>query len=252
MVIQYDPVVAPPCVQQAQRGTFALYKWILARKWGNPAIYVRRIKDDLDGLPTDGSFKPREPNPYEIVSCRPKDNKPGNSYSIHGDGRAMDVGMPIVNGSYQKYIGDTIAALMIKYSEQLKIQSMVFHEHDWNPRDGWTSFGGSNHRDHIHIEQNWEGSRLSEAQILTILSQEDNDLPYSEKDLKRIIGETIDSRLDEIQDQAKRAIDSRLGEIHEQVKRAIRQVENTSAAELQRLRGIDDIEVRLQEIENKL
>ena len=179
MSVHYDPVQADPpavaCAEHAQPGTFALYRWIMGRQWAG--YMPRRIAGA-------GTLHDRE-----LIACRPKDNVPGNSYSLHADGRAMDVGMPTIDGQYRKVCGDAIWRFCVDHQDALGIQSIVFWEHDLDSDGNTTPFGGSNHHDHIHIEQNKAGAGLSAAQILQIVQPEEEPLPFTEQQLRAIIRE---------------------------------------------------------------
>ena len=177
MSVRYDPVQADPpavaCAEHAMPGTFALYQWIMGRQWAG--YQPRRIAGA-------GDLHDRE-----LVACRPKDNVPGNSYSLHADGRAMDVGMPTIDGQYRKVCGDAIWRFCFDHREALGIQSMVFWEHDLDSDGNTTPFGGSNHHDHIHIEQNKAGAALTAAQVLLIVEPEEDPLPFTEQQLRDIV-----------------------------------------------------------------
>ena len=192
MSVHYDPVEAPavPCAEHALPGTFALYQWIMGQSWAGQR--PRRIAGA-------GTLHDRE-----LIACRPKDNVPGNSYSIHADGRAMDVGIPIVNGAYVKPVGDAIWRFCADHQDALGIQSMVFWEHDLDSDGNTTPFDGSNHHDHIHIEQNKAGAALTAAQILQIVQPPEEDpLPFTETELRKIIREETKRAADAAIDQLK-------------------------------------------------
>ena len=181
MSVHYDPVQADPpavaCAEHAQPGTFALYRWIMGRQW------VGHLPRRIAGA---GTIHDRE-----LVACRPKDNVPGNSYSLHADGRAGDVGMPIVDGAYVKAVGDAIWRFLHDHREALGIQSMVFWEHDLDADGNTTPFGGSNHHDHLHFEQNLAGAALTEAQVLSIVQPEEDSLPFTEEQLIAIVRKSV-------------------------------------------------------------
>jgi hypothetical protein len=90
--------------------------------------------------------------------------------SVHSEGRAGDVGVPVLSGS----VGDRVANYLVRNAPLFGIQQVIWDRHDWNSHTRiWTTYshpGGSNvtldHRDHIHFEQCRQAARtLTPAMI---------------------------------------------------------------------------------------
>lgn len=103
-----------------------------------------------------------------IYNCR--DVRGGNTTSLHGEGRAGDLG---VNPDAAGY-GWEAADLLRLNSHELGIQCIIWDRHIWSgsyPHAGWRDYRGSNpHVDHLHVElSRWMADRLTAEHIVAVL-----------------------------------------------------------------------------------
>lgn len=100
-------------------------------------------------------------------NCRPINGDPTKPVSVHGDGRADDLGSPIVDGAFDTAPGYAVADFLIRYCVELQVQAIVFDRRSWRPNrlPGWRAYSGPSHVDHLHFEQNLAGAALSPAEI---------------------------------------------------------------------------------------
>jgi len=103
-----------------------------------------------------GIFNPRV--------IRGTENKTPPRWSIHAEGRAVDIGVSMQPAG--EVIGDEIADWLTVHAANLGIQYFIWNRQSWSHSRGWTAFrGGSGaHRDHLHIEQ----TRLAAATLSEI------------------------------------------------------------------------------------
>lgn len=84
-----------------------------------------------------------------------------NSMSLHGVGRALDIMIPMSNGSADNDAGDPIAHYLIEHAEEMGIQMIIWDQSIWrsnrNPRQ-YALASGNPHIDHLHVELNQEGA----------------------------------------------------------------------------------------------
>ena len=110
---------------------------------------------------------------WGIYNCRPV--RGGSTLSHHAEGRAMDPGIPLVNGRANRAVGDPIAATLIEHAWELGLDHLI-----WNGRSysadhpaGRLYTGATptiRHEDHIHAGQTWAAARsLTEPDIRTTL-----------------------------------------------------------------------------------
>lgn len=102
-----------------------------------------------------------------IYNCR--NVRGGTTKSLHGEGRACDLGNP-VGAAWQQQLAD----LLVDHSAELEIQCVIFDRLIWSnsrPNKGWRRYGGPNpHQNHIHAELTWEGARgLTAERIQEVL-----------------------------------------------------------------------------------
>ena len=83
--------------------------------------------------------------------------------SVHGDGRALDIMIPLVNGGANSTVGNPIANWLVRNAQALGLQYLIWNRVQWS--GGKTSgrkdasYGGPNpHIDHIHAELNRDGA----------------------------------------------------------------------------------------------
>lgn len=103
-----------------------------------------------------------------IYNCRPV--RGGTAPSLHGEGRAGDLGVRPYGASY----GDAYAQALVDHSAELGIQLVIWERRIWSgskPDAGWRDYGGvSPHTDHIHAELSREAARsLTVARIEDVL-----------------------------------------------------------------------------------
>lgn len=182
--MRVDPVHAPPCSGGMQPGTQALALWI--QQPGQP--WTVRILS-----PTGNGY-----------NCRTIAGS--TRYSLHADGRAYDVGCPVnTNGvGYQTTCLDPLARWLVEMADPLGIQEIVWNRQVWSPARGWHAYSGSSsHEDHLHFAQNDAGAALTPAQILAIVQPEEDPLPFTETELRKIVREETTRAADAAIDQLK-------------------------------------------------
>lgn len=122
--------------------------------------------------------------PGNGYNCRPVNHDPSNPPSVHGSGRADDLGMPLLlDGRYVEYgtdgavfdtsVGDRCSEFLTANCADpeyggLGVQYIVFNRRSWSPNrvPGWRAYTGSlSHVDHLHFEQNRLGAEMTPAQI---------------------------------------------------------------------------------------
>lgn len=91
-----------------------------------------------------------------IYMCR--DLSGGDVLSIHSCGRAIDLGIPLVNGKANKALGDPVVIFLDKYANEFGIQGQIWNRvrYDVITPKGRTYTGPQPHYDHNHIEQRSE------------------------------------------------------------------------------------------------
>ncbi len=127
---------ATSCTGRAADGAKALMSWFL------------------------GAYSGRGARNLGIYNCR---NIPGSSsLSLHGEGRATDLGVPVGAGWAQ-----TLADALVANSRELGIQLVIYRRKVWSgryPNSGWRAYTGSNpHTDHLHVELSWHAARTLTA-----------------------------------------------------------------------------------------
>jgi hypothetical protein len=87
-----------------------------------------------------------------IYNCR--DVRGATTPSIHGEGRAGDI------GPADKKQGDEIATWLISNARAYQIQRIIWYRRIWDYAKGWREYTGLHpHTDHVHFEQNWDGAK---------------------------------------------------------------------------------------------
>ena len=88
-----------------------------------------------------------------IYNCRTV--RGGRTTSIHGEGRAVDLGVR----PYSARWGWALANALVAMSKELGIQCVIWDRKIWSsayPHSGFRRYSGVNpHRDHIHLELTW-------------------------------------------------------------------------------------------------
>lgn len=136
-----------------------------------------------------------------IYNCRPSSG--GGGLSTHGEGRGWDCRCNAFDPA-QKAAGDRLATLLIKYHKQLGVQRIIWNRKQTDVRSGmgtWRAYGGASpHTDHLHIELCWSSARdnpLTETYVKQVLSEGEDDLPYTEAQLRGFIRDEVRAVLDE-------------------------------------------------------
>ncbi|GAA5104849.1 peptidoglycan-binding domain-containing protein [Haloechinothrix salitolerans] len=96
-----------------------------------------------------------------IYNCR---GIPGTkSTSLHGEGRAADLGVPVGAGWAQ-----VLADKLVANSAELGIQCVIYNRRIWSgsyPHAGWRPYNGTHpHTDHLHVEHSWHSARTLTAE----------------------------------------------------------------------------------------
>lgn len=102
----------------------------------------------------------------QIYSCRSV--RGGSSTSLHSEGRAIDLFIPVAAGwTADNARGDRIADWLIDNATQLGIQYLIWDRSVWRASGGQPRHrcyrGESPHVDHIHIEISWAAARRETA-----------------------------------------------------------------------------------------
>ena len=130
---------------------------------------------------------------YGIYNCRK--NTANDSMSVHGEGRAIDVGFPVVTGGHAE--AHALCAWLVSHSSGLGIQFLVYWERKWGCSYGWDLYGGSNkHHDHVHVEVKWshalDASKITDyLASLDVSVKPEDDLPYTKDELKDIFKDAL-------------------------------------------------------------
>lgn len=105
-----------------------------------------------------------------VYNCRPV--RGGTSLSLHGEGRAGDL------GSTDKALHDEVFAALIAAAEDLGIQEVISWERRWDSisRQVKPYDGKSLHKDHVHVGQCWAAAKsVTTQQVRAALAGEEED-----------------------------------------------------------------------------
>lgn len=91
-----------------------------------------------------------------IYNCR--DSSGGGGLSIHSCGRAIDLGIPLLNGKANTALGDPVVVFLDKYAYEFGIHGQIWNKvrYDLISPKGRVYTGPHPHYDHNHIEQRLE------------------------------------------------------------------------------------------------
>jgi hypothetical protein len=95
----------------------------------------------------------------------------GSTTSLHGEGRALDWGMPMVGGRGSP-AGHELVRRLGENGQRLGIQAIIYDRQIWSARspDGRPYTGQHPHYDHLHIELTWNAARnLTLATLRSVL-----------------------------------------------------------------------------------
>ena len=143
ILVGYTPASA--CTGSASPGARALMDWFL---------------DTYPAGRNDG-----------IYNCRPM--RGGTLFSIHAEGRAVDLGTPLTGGP--PAWGTDLARQLVDNSAELGVQCVIWDRRIWSgarPAEGWRPYGGVDpHDTHLHVELTRAAGRdLTVATISDVLA----------------------------------------------------------------------------------
>ena len=121
---------ATQCSGSAQPGAQALMRWIIEE------------------------FGDKGAQNWGIYNCRTV--RGGATTSLHGEGRALDVGFPVGDPD-----GDRLLKRLLKAPGRLGIQAIIYERKIYSAKSpgGRYYTGVAPHYDHLHIELTWEAAR---------------------------------------------------------------------------------------------
>jgi hypothetical protein len=125
-----------------------------------------------------GAYRTRGGRNLGIYNCR---NVAGSATtSLHGEGRAADLGVP-VGASWAQ----TLANQLVARSAELGVQCVIYNRRIWSgsyPHAGWRPYKGSHpHTDHLHVELTRNAARtLTAARIQRALTGSGSTAPMPE------------------------------------------------------------------------
>jgi hypothetical protein len=151
--IGYEP--ARSCTSSATTGARSLMAWFL------------------------GAYSGQGGRNLGIYNCR---SVAGSSTtSLHGEGRAADLGVPVGAGWAQ-----TLADRLVAFSAELGIQCVIYNRRIWSgsyPHAGWRPYNGTHpHTDHLHVELSWHAAgTLTAERVQQVLGGETGGQPAPPK-----------------------------------------------------------------------
>jgi hypothetical protein len=94
---------------------------------------------------------------YGIFNCRTVRGR--STPSMHGDGRAADLGAN-ANDARHRALADQFCAFLVWAGPHIGMQYLIWNRRQIKPGQAWRRYRGVNpHTDHIHAELNWDGAR---------------------------------------------------------------------------------------------
>jgi hypothetical protein len=93
----------------------------------------------------------------QVYGCYNRRNTAGGSKSVHGDGRALDVGIGWTPTAEQKTTLHNATEFLAANAKHLGIQRIQYNDRIWD-RDGWRTYMDRKHYDHAHLEQTHEAA----------------------------------------------------------------------------------------------
>lgn len=91
-----------------------------------------------------------------IYNCRSV--RGGRTTSLHGEGRASDMGIRPYSAEY----GTKLANAIVNQSKELGVQCVIWNERIWSSSypDRWRYYSGvARHKDHLHVEFTWASAK---------------------------------------------------------------------------------------------
>lgn len=169
MAYKFHPLVpAKDCSGKAQPGTRAL---MLA---------------SLDNF--EGTYD------WGIYNCRSV--RGGATLSHHAEGRAGDIGIPLVNGRANTKVGDPIVKVLLENAWELGLDHLIWNKQKWSAKypDG-APYSGSTptlrHEDHIHAGMTWAYALDLTVDEAYAILEGDNAMAFNahqEHQLKMLVG----------------------------------------------------------------
>lgn len=96
-----------------------------------------------------------------IYNCRPV--RGGGTWSLHSEGRALDIGLPMAPDGTGTPFGHRLVNRLREAGDDLGIQCMIYDRRIWSaksPGPGGRPYTGvSPHYNHIHVELGWHAAR---------------------------------------------------------------------------------------------
>jgi hypothetical protein len=100
-------------------------------------------------------------NGYGCYSYRRQTS--GTGWSLHAEGRALDVGVP----GRHRDLGWQLGCELVRHRTVFGVMRVIWDRHIWSIEQlkGWRQLKPTSqqHTDHLHIEQYWEAARRSSA-----------------------------------------------------------------------------------------
>jgi hypothetical protein len=115
--------------------------------------YIREHFGHLMNLDVDGEG-------IQIYNCRSV--RGGSSPSVHSEGRAVDIFIPMRNGTANNAKGDIIANWLIDNAKEIGVQYLIWDRSSWKASGSPAQkcyTGTHPHNDHIHVELTWKAAR---------------------------------------------------------------------------------------------
>jgi hypothetical protein len=132
--VRYEPAKSPVGIHGCQTGTRAL------------GLAIEAVYPDL--ITMRGAYGCY--NPRRISGS--------NAWSLHAEGRALDVGVP----HHLRDTGWTLACELVSNRVIYGVMRLLWDEHIWSVERGmeWHRMHPTSqqHRDHLHIEQYWRAA----------------------------------------------------------------------------------------------
>ena len=100
--------------------------------------------------------------------------------SVHGDGRALDVGHGYGPNKAQRDQAMTLVARLAAHAQTLGVQRIIYNRSSWTYMTGWRPVSSATgaHLDHIHIEQTAEAAWTRPlSALVAVLALGEQELP---------------------------------------------------------------------------
>lgn len=113
-------------------------------------------------------YEPRAKN-LGIYNCR--NVRGGSTTSLHGEGRAIDIGLPMEDGRPTE-VGMTLMRELLDNADKLGIQALIYNRKIYSAKspNGRDYNGVNPHYDHIHVELSWVAAqKLNLATVRAVL-----------------------------------------------------------------------------------